>query len=411
MVGNSPCFPPEFLRQSGDKISGAAERALFFFGSPYEKAASGILIAGVLHLLLMKPYPALALSLALMLPAAMHAAFSYTVTDLGTLGGANAYAYAVNASGQVAGKAMNAAGTYRAFAWWKGTMIDLGTLGGTYSSATGINDQAQVVGESSTSGGATHAFVFSFSTGTMTDLGTLGGTYSTAAAINNHGIIVGTSTLGDGSDRAFAYVGGAMIDLGTLGGNSSKATAIDDSNVIVGTAARNVTLTLSDIFNEHGFVFINGSMLDLSALGGIFASPSNYPVFPNGVSDSGIAGIYVPDPLGGFGPAGFAYLGASTVSLGNSSTSTGSEYGINASGQVVGWYESIDPIHPTPQYASIYSGGVLYDLNTAVDLSGSDFTELTEATAISNNGYIVGIGTTTGGSTHAFLLTPIPPSS
>jgi len=52
--------------------------------------------------------------------------------------------------------------------------------------------------------------------------------------------------------------------------------------------------------------------------------------------------------------------------------------------------------------------GVLYDLNAMVDLSGSNFSRLVAATAISSTGYIVGTGTTKSGNPHAYLLTPIP---
>jgi probable HAF family extracellular repeat protein len=74
---------------------------------------------------------------------------------------------------------------------------------------------------------------------------------------------------------------------------------------------------------------------------------------------------------------------------------------------VVGWYTSLE-LPPGNQYASLYSGSVRYDLNTLVDLSGSNFIQLTVANAISNNGYIVGTGTTKSGNSHAYLLTPIP---
>jgi len=59
----------------------------------------------------------------------------YTVTDLGTLGGANSFAYSINDSGMVAGGA-NTAGqndfvAQTAFLWYGGKPIGLGTLGGS----------------------------------------------------------------------------------------------------------------------------------------------------------------------------------------------------------------------------------------------------------------------------------------
>jgi len=60
---------------------------------------------------------------------------SYTVTDIGTLGGANSFAYSINESGMVAGGA-NTAGQndfvmQTAFLWSGGQPISLGTLGGS----------------------------------------------------------------------------------------------------------------------------------------------------------------------------------------------------------------------------------------------------------------------------------------
>jgi probable HAF family extracellular repeat protein len=72
------------------------------------------------------------------------------ILDLGTLGGTLSRAYAINASGQVAGASTTATGATHAFLWTPGQgMQDLGTLGGGPSStARGINDQGQVVGGS-----------------------------------------------------------------------------------------------------------------------------------------------------------------------------------------------------------------------------------------------------------------------
>ena len=75
-------------------------------------------------------------------------------------------------------------------------MKDLGTLGGTNSSAFAINDSGQVVGQASTSDGAQHAFLYQNEK--MIDLGTRthpdqnGNVWSldTARGINNNGQII-----------------------------------------------------------------------------------------------------------------------------------------------------------------------------------------------------------------------------
>jgi len=76
--------------------------------------------------------------------------FSYTVTDLGTLGGSSSQAYGINDTGQVVGKADTTNGFSHAFLWVQGTMNDLGTVDGySYSSAYKINNVGQVIGSAS----------------------------------------------------------------------------------------------------------------------------------------------------------------------------------------------------------------------------------------------------------------------
>ncbi len=113
------------------------------------------------------------------------------------------------------------------------SVTDLGTLGGTFSTARGINATGQVVGEAFIANDASvHAFFYS--AGVVTDLGSLGGPSSGAFAINDASQITGYATTPTDT-RAFLYSGGAMTDLGTLGGRHSWGFGINNAGQVVVT--------------------------------------------------------------------------------------------------------------------------------------------------------------------------------
>jgi len=234
------------------------------------------------------------------------AAQSYSVTDLGTLGGAGSQAYAINNAGLIVGAATTSNGSsdaflsriasiselgikgtlsaataingsgqiagyyydrqYSAFIWTKGKLHDLGTLGGPpYIVTYGINSLGHTCGSSLIKSGLyglEHGFIWTG--GKMKDLGTLGGNYSSARGINTTDQVVGYAYLSNGVFRAFLYTGGAMIDLGTLGGDYSYANSINEASQVVGSAA------LPANARFHAFLW-NGSgpFLDLGDLGDI----------------------------------------------------------------------------------------------------------------------------------------------
>jgi len=343
----------------------------------------------------------IALAASAFLSSVLHAEYFLTITDLGTLGGRESHASAVNDYGVVVGDAYTTDGVDHAFTYANGVMTDLGTLGGDSSAATGINNQNQIVGWSRTAVSPSRAFVFW--KGVMIDLGTLGGNYSSAAAINNHGLIVGAADLTNGIEHAFSFSfsNGMMTDLGTLGGDSSYATAVSDNGEIVGVSDIPSSDRSQFSGGEYTFVYSNGSMQNLNTLGG----PAGGLVYASCVNSSGqIAGNETAG-LSARGPNGFLTLGGATTYLGDSTLSV-SITGLNDYSLVVGTYATLPPAEMV-SYPYLYSNGVFYNLNSLIDFSGSGFVQLNDVTAISNTGFIVGDAVAADGNLHGFLLTPI----
>ena len=83
------------------------------------------------------------------------------MSDLGTLGKGESYAWAINGRGQITGYSDTSGGMTHAFLWEDGIMSDLGTLGGKHSFAYAINIRGQVVGASYTASHVEHACLWS----------------------------------------------------------------------------------------------------------------------------------------------------------------------------------------------------------------------------------------------------------
>lgn len=314
-------------------------------------------------------------------------AASYSVTDVGTLGGPTSVARGVYGGGWlIAGTSTRTDGTAHAFVReFLRPPRDLGTLGGATSEVRGSSRfGAAVVGRAQVATGRHHAFLWA--NGRMLDLGTLGGSESVAHAVNDAEIVVGASHVaGDGATRAFVYQGGAMAPLGaTLGGANSSALGINNAGRVVGHAS----LPAGGV--THAFLFANGVTTDLGSPGG----------------DSAAVAINEIDQVAGYWTStdrtssrAFLYSAGyfqTLPALGGPFTYANA---IDGSGVVVGESDNASGV----RRAVMWRNGQITDLNSLIP-PGSGWL-LQSATAIDNYGHIVGYGVY-GGQQRAFMLVP-----
>jgi probable HAF family extracellular repeat protein len=262
----------------------------------------------------------------------------YAVTDLGTLDGMFSVARGLNSRvWTVGGANVSEDAATHAFLWRDGLMSDLGTFGGTNSLAFALNTNGQVVGQAESpipdpfgvdfcfNGTQLQCLPFLWQNGVMTSLPTLGGNNGIANGINDMGVVSGQaenstfdSTCGspkyeskpvlwkdDVAQELPNWVGdpdgyvwdinnngqavgasgpcltenpplhavlwhnGTVTDLGNLGGDFyAEAFAINDHGQVLGTSDVPGDTFAGPYSTAHGFLWKNGKIRDLGTIPG-----------------------------------------------------------------------------------------------------------------------------------------------
>jgi probable HAF family extracellular repeat protein len=296
----------------------------------------------------------------------------YTITNVGTLGGASSsFAEAINDAGQVVGH-MNGP----VFLWQNGTMTNLGFTGLPFD----INNSTQIVGARYTP----DLRGFLWEDGHITTLPTFGGWHSSAIGVKDSGQVVGWADNAVQQERAFLWEAGVMTNLGTFGGPESWAAGINESGQIVGRADTNV-VPPGGLPIPRAFLYDTGAMIPIA---GDYSEARD-------INDVGQA--VGTDPQGAFlwDDGALVHLDASgAYSEGRA---------LNNLGQVVG----VSYATEFEGTAFLWESSVMYDLSDLIP-PDSGWAYLQEAADINDAGQIIGWGLLKTGERRGFVLTPVP---
>ena len=227
-----------------------------------------------------------------------------------------------------------------------------------------------------------------WSGGQLKVLGTLNMPSGEALAVNGKGDAAGeVDNLGSASPvvQAVLWTGGQTLPLGSFPGQQATAVALNNSGqVLVEVAGTGVS---------SAYVWSSGSMSPIPALGASSISAK-------AINDAGqvVGGVEISPVTGG--EAAFLYDGGITSPLAaEPEDAISCALAINNNGGVVGFGGSLG----SGYHALLWEGGSVINLNTLIPANSGWY--LSEATAISDDGIIMGEGVYNG-QEMGFELTP-----
>lgn len=316
----------------------------------------------------------------------------YTVRDLGTLGGANSRALAINEEGWVVGEADTRNGPTRAFLWTpESGMQDLGTLGGEISRAYAINDRGQVAGEAEDAEGRMQPFRWQADSGMeslpLPESFREGFVYG----MNNYGVLVGGGEREDGTRALVWTIDGVSIPEPLQNLGSSLAYAVNDLGDLVGQAEE-----------LHGPEYVSRAFI-VDAEGVHFPATNGSPEWSSAALALAAGGNIV----------GYAERSNATHALRFAPNGPAEDidslanvysvaYDVNDAGIAVGLFVSS---HEDDDRAFVHRSGAMADLNEL--LEADEPWLIVEARGINSRGQIVGYGLLRERE-RAVLLTPQP---
>lgn len=336
-------------------------------------------------------------------PLSALAAPRYSVTDMGTLGGEESVAYAINNRGEIVGGADSAIrgkdGEFNTFVflWRGGRKQALSALPGRHYYATGINDHGSIVGAYSARPQGGLYVPFLYQNGKLHLIGTLdrsGGALaiSAAQAVNNAGLIVGLS-----NGQAFSWQNGRLHGLPMPKGFvTTTAFAVNNRGQIAGSGIG----PDGKVYRSHALLWQRGHVTDLGTL------PGYGDIEAHGINAAGEVIGWANRRRPGGSPLYRAFLWqhghmhALPILPGIDDTRANA---LNDKGEIVGRFVG-HVARKGNERAVLWRGGHVFVLNALIPPHSGWVLE--EAVAINNQGWIIGNGKHNG-IARAFLLRPL----
>jgi probable HAF family extracellular repeat protein len=362
---------------------------------------------------------------------AQNARTTYSVLDLGPLGGAPGAPNHIANNGLIAGAVVTADNKSHAEVWFLGLKFDIATpgLGGLNSFAYSVNEKGQVVGSAETTftngddfcgfnaygvaKSSTTCLPFVWQNGVMTKLPTLGGPNGMANSINNRSEAVGwAETTGRDPNNACGVLQFSpvlwgktgVIQLKTFSGDpDGVAASINDNGQVVGATGTCAPTFSTDsglyLVERHAMLWEGGVAINLGNLGGTGNFGGHHACAINNrgqvVGHSDLSGDTTFHTFIWTWETGMQDLGTLSGDFASTAIS------VNDLGVIVGG--SFDSqFNPR---AFIWQNGTMTDLN-AVLTSNPQKLYLLLANSVNASGEIVGLAVTSDGNLHGFLAIP-----